>query len=158
MTASKINYLAWSPGEHLARNRVAQCACLYHKTFNLKDNVVFHFEGHLWYQNDAVFYGWGDCRITSKHSLIQITHCESWLEGVMLSCQSGWNRDNKWMQNLTLKPQLAITDFSQELCRQKSCLLSTKKENKKHLQYLCLTTYLVIWHLIIIFTKGQHLC
>lgn len=73
------------------------------QTFNLKDNVVFHFEGHLWYRSDVVFYGWGDCRITSKHSLIQITHCESWLEGAILSCQSGWNGDNKWMQNLTFK-------------------------------------------------------
>lgn len=69
------------------------------QTFNLKDNVVFHFEGHLWYGSDVVFYGWGDCCITSKHSLIQITHCESWLEAVILSCQSGWSGDNKRMQN-----------------------------------------------------------
>lgn len=73
------------------------------QTFNLKDNVVFHFEGHLWFQSDVVFYGWGDWRITSKQSLIRITHCESWLEGAVLSCQSGWNGDNKRMQNSTFK-------------------------------------------------------
>lgn len=93
------------------------------QTFNLKDNVVFHFEGHLRYWSDVVFYGWGDCRITSKHSLIQITHCESWLEGAILSCQSGWNGDNKWMQNLTFK----APSCTEELCRQKNCLLSIKK-------------------------------
>lgn len=47
------------------------------QTFNLKDNVVFRFEGHVWYWSDAVFYGWGDCRITPKHSRIQITRRES---------------------------------------------------------------------------------
>ncbi len=88
------------------------------QTFNLKDNVVFHFEGHLWYWSDVVFYGWGDCRITSKHSLIQITHCESWLEGAILSCQSGWNGDNKWMQNLTFK---APSCHPSLLTPQKSC-------------------------------------
>lgn len=82
------------------------------QTFNLKDNVVFHFEGHLWYRSDVVFYGWGDCHITSKHSLIQITRCESWLEGAILSCQSGWNGDNKWMQSLIfLKPQVAVCPY-----------------------------------------------
>lgn len=41
MTASKINYLAWSPGEHLARNRVAQYARLYHKLLTLKTMLFF---------------------------------------------------------------------------------------------------------------------
>lgn len=100
------------------------------QTFNLKDNVVFHFEGHLRYGSDVVFYGWGDCRITSKHSLIQITHCESWLEAAILSCQSGWNRDNKWMQTSIFKapsrrpslltPQQKYADRKAASCPQKT--------------------------------------
>lgn len=80
MAASKINYLAWSPVS-IRRGTERHSVRALSRTFNLKDNVVFHFEGHLWYRSDVVCHGWEDCRITSKHSLIQISPCESWLEG-----------------------------------------------------------------------------
>lgn len=119
------------------------------QTFNLKDNVVFHFEGHLWYWSDVVFYGWGDCCITSKHSLIQIPHCDSWLEGALLSCQSGCNRDKKWMQNLTFKAPSTHSSV-QTLPIEKPSVSYIQKKNVN----LCLATYLLISHLAIIFTEG----
>lgn len=121
------------------------------QTFNLKDNVVFHFEGHLWYRSDVVFYGWGDCRITSKHSIIQITHCESWLEGAILSFQSGLNGDNKWMQNLTFKTSSCHPSLptAQKYCADRKAASFPQKNTN-----LGLATYLVIWHLTIIFTEG----
>lgn len=44
MTASKINYLAWAPGEHLVRNSGTGCE-LYHKLLTLKTMLFLTLKG-----------------------------------------------------------------------------------------------------------------